>query len=299
MFKRIGLFLLTNVAVLVVLGVVLNIVSAVFGINFSNVAGKGQSYGTLLIFAGIVGFSGSIISLLMSKTIAKSTMGVQMIDVNHPEHQNSRLGLVDTVHHHSQKAGIPMPEVGIYEGEANAFATGATKNSSMVAVSTGLLSSMNKEEVEAVLAHEIAHVANGDMVTMTLIQGVTNTFVVFLSRIIGNFVDRGILRNEDDAPGVGYYVTSFILDLVLGFLASMVVAAFSRHREFRADAGAAKIMGSSTPMINALARLGGVPTEELPGAVKGFGIAGSIGQLLATHPSIEDRIAALRTQNAH
>jgi len=169
----------------------------------------------------------------------------------------------------------------------------------MVAVSTGLLSSMNKEEVEAVLAHEIAHVANGDMVTMTLIQGVTNTFVVFLSRIIGNFVDRGILRNEDDAPGVGYYVTSFILDLVLGFLASMVVAAFSRHREFRADAGAAKIMGSSTPMINALARLGGVPTEELPGAVKGFGIAGSIGQLLATHPSIEDRIAALRTQNAH
>lgn len=298
MFKRIGLFLLTNVAVLVVLGVVLNIVSAVFGINFSNVAGKGQSYGTLLIFAAIVGFSGSIISLLMSKTIAKSTMGVQMINVNHPS-TKLEAWLVDTLHHHSQKAGIPMPEVGIYEGEANAFATGATKNSSMVAVSTGLLSSMNKEEVEAVLAHEIAHVANGDMVTMTLIQGVTNTFVVFLSRIIGNFVDRGILRNEDDAPGVGYYVTSFILDLVLGFLASMVVAAFSRHREFRADAGAAKIMGSSTPMINALARLGGVPTEELPGAVKGFGIAGSIGQLLATHPSIEDRIAALRTQNAH
>ena len=200
MFKRIGLFLLTNVAVLVVLGVVLNIVSAVFGINFSNVAGKGQSYGTLLIFAGIVGFSGSIISLLMSKTIAKSTMGVQMIDVNHPS-TKLEAWLVDTVHHHSQKAGIPMPEVGIYEGEANAFATGATKNSSMVAVSTGLLSSMNKEEVEAVLAHEIAHVANGDMVTMTLIQGVTNTFVVFLSRIIGNFVDRGILRNEDDAPG--------------------------------------------------------------------------------------------------
>ena len=143
-------------------------------------------------------------------------MGVQMIDVNHPS-TKLEAWLVDTVHHHSQKAGIPMPEVGIYEGEANAFATGATKNSSMVAVSTGLLSSMNKEEVEAVLAHEIAHVANGDMVTMTLIQGVTNTFVVFLSRIIGNFVDRGILRNEDDAPGVGYYVTSFILDLVLGF----------------------------------------------------------------------------------
>ena len=298
MFKRIGLFLLTNVAVLVVLGVVLNIVSAVFGINFSNVAGKGQSYGTLLIFAGIVGFSGSIISLLMSKTIAKSTMGVQMIDVNHPS-TKLEAWLVDTVHHHSQKAGIPMPEVGIYEGEANAFATGATKNSSMVAVSTGLLSSMNKEEVEAVLAHEIAHVANGDMVTMTLIQGVTNTFVVFLSRIIGNFVDRGILRHEDDAPGVGYYVPSFILDLVLGFLASMVVAAFSRHREFRADAGAAKLMGSSTPMINALARLGGVPTEELPGAVQGSGIAGSIGQLLATPPSIAQRTPALLTHNHH
>ena len=240
----------------------------------------GAGFGGFGGFSGFGGFGG----------------GVQMIDVNHPS-TKLEAWLVDTVHHHSQKAGIPMPEVGIYEGEANAFATGATKNSSMVAVSTGLLSSMNKEEVEAVLAHEIAHVANGDMVTMTLIQGVTNTFVVFLSRIIGNFVDRGILRNEDDAPGVGYYVTSFILDLVLGFLASMVVAAFSRHREFRADAGAAKIMGSSTPMINALARLGGVPTEELPGAVKGFGIAGSIGQLLATHPSIEDRIAALRTQN--
>lgn len=296
MFKRIGLFLLTNLAVLVVLGVVLNIVSAVFGIDFARVAGRGQSYGTLLVFAAIVGFSGSIISLLMSKSIAKSSMGVQMIDVNRPS-SKLEAWLVDTVHHHAQKAGIPMPEVGIYEGEANAFATGATKNSSMVAVSTGLLSSMNKEEVEAVLAHEIAHVANGDMVTMTLIQGVTNTFVVFLSRVIGNFVDRGILRNEDDAPGIGYYVTSFVLDLALGFLAAMVVAAFSRHREFRADAGAAQIMGSSAPMINALARLGGVPTEELPGPVKGFGIAGSIGQLMATHPSIEERIAALRNMS--
>ncbi len=187
-----------------------------------------------------------------------------------------------------------MPEVGIYEGEANAFATGASRNNAMVAVSTGLLSSMNKEEVEAVLAHEIAHVANGDMVTLTLIQGVTNTFVVFLSRIIGNFVDRAVLRNESDAPGIGYYVTSVVLDIVLGILAAIVVAYFSRHREFRADAGAAKIMGSTTPMINALSRLGSVPTEELPPAVKGFGIAGSIGELLASHPSIQDRIKALR-----
>lgn len=292
MLKRIGFFLLTNLAVLVVLGVVLNIVSAVFGINFANVAGAGQNLGTLLVFAAIVGFSGSIISLLMSKMIAKRTMGVQMIDVQNPANK-LEAWLVNTVHSHSQKAGIPMPEVGIYEGEANAFATGPTKNSAMVAVSTGLLSSMNKEEVEAVLAHEIAHVANGDMVTMTLIQGVTNTFVVFLSRVIGNFVDRGVLRNEDDAPGIGYYVTSLVLDIVLGFLAAMVVAAFSRHREFRADAGAAQIMGSSAPMINALARLGGVPTEELPAAVKGFGIMGNIGELLASHPPIEARIAAL------
>ena len=251
MFKRIGLFLLTNVAVLVVLGVVLNIVSAVFGINFSNVAGKGQSYGTLLIFAGIVGFSGSIISLLMSKTIAKSTMGVQMIDVNHPS-TKLEAWLVDTVHHHSQKAGIPMPEVGIYEGEPNAFATGASKNSSLVAVSTGLLSMMNQKEVEAVLAHEMSHVANGDMVTMTLIQGVTNTFVVFLSRLIGWVVDRQILRNEDDAPGIGYYVTSIVLDIAFGLLAGIIVAAFSRYREFRADAGAAQVMNSPEPMISAL-----------------------------------------------
>lgn len=293
MFKRIGLFILTNLAILVVLGVVLNIVSAVFGINFANVAGRGQNYGTLLVFAAIVGFSGSLISLFMSKSIAKHTMGVQMIDVNHP---GSKLEawLVDTVHSHAQKAGIGMPEVGIYEGEANAFATGASRNNAMVAVSTGLLSSMNKEEVEAVLAHEISHVANGDMVTMTLIQGVTNTFVVFLSRVVGNFVDRGVLKNDSDAPGAGYYITSLVLDIVLGILASIIVAAFSRHREYRADAGAAQIMGSTTPMINALARLGGVPTEELPPAVKGFGIVGNIGALLASHPPLEDRIAALQ-----
>jgi heat shock protein HtpX len=187
-----------------------------------------------------------------------------------------------------------MPEVGIYEGEANAFATGATKNSSMVAVSTGLLSSMNKEEVEAVLAHEISHVANGDMVTMTLIQGVTNTFVVFLSRVIGNFVDRAVLKNESDGPGAGYYITSVVLDIVLGILASVIVMSFSRYREFRADEGAAQIMGDPQPMINALTRLGGVPTEELAPAVKGFGIAGSIGNLLASHPTIEQRIEALR-----
>ncbi len=291
MLKRIGLFILTNLAVLIVLGVVMNIVSAVFGVNFSQVAGGNQSYGTLLIFAAIVGFSGSIMSLLMSKTIAKSTMGVQMID--RPSNK-LEAWLVDTVRSHAEKAGIPMPEVGIYEGEANAFATGASKRNAMVAVSTGLLSSMNREEVEAVLAHEIAHVANGDMVTLTLIQGVTNTFVVFLSRVIGNFVDRVVLRNEDDAPGAGYYITSLVLDIVLGILASAIVMYFSRVREFRADEGAARIMGSSRPMINALARLGGVPTDELAPAVKGFGIAGGMGSLFASHPTIEERIDALQ-----
>lgn len=293
MFKRVGLFILTNLAILVVLGIALNIISAVFGINFAHIAGASQSYGTLLIFAAVVGFSGSLISLLMSKSIAKHTMGVQMIDVNRPSNK-LEAWLVDTVRSHAQKAGVAMPEVGIYEGEANAFATGATRNSSMVAVSTGLLSSMNRQEVEAVLAHEMSHVANGDMVTMTLVQGVTNTFVVFLSRVIGNIVDRGVLRNEDDAPGIGYYATSIVLDIVLGILAAIIVAWFSRAREYRADAGAAKIMGGSQPMINALRRLGGVPTEELPASLKGFGIAGSIGALLASHPSLEDRIDALQ-----
>jgi heat shock protein HtpX len=291
MLKRIGLFLLTNLAILVVLGVVLNIVSAVFGINFGQIAGAGQSYGILFVYALVVGFTGSIISLLMSKFIAKQTMHVQMIE--QPANK-LEAWLLATVQSHAKKAGIAMPEVGIYEGEANAFATGATKNSSMVAVSTGLLSSMNKEEVEAVLAHEISHVANGDMVTMTLMQGVTNTFVVFLSRVIGNFVDRAVLKNDSDGPGAGYYITSVVLDIVLGILASVIVMSFSRYREYRADEGAARIMGDPQPMINALTRLGGVPTEELAPAVKGFGIAGSIGNLLASHPTIEQRIEALR-----
>ena len=190
--------------------------------------------------------------------------------------------------------GVDMPEVGLYHGEPNAFATGPSKNNSLVAVSDGLLASMNKEEVEAVLGHEMSHVANGDMVTMTLMQGVINTFVVFLSRVIGNIVDRGILRNESDAPGAGYYMTSMVLDMVLGLLGSMLVAAFSRYREYRADAGAAEALGSPVPMINALARLGGQQATELPGNVKGFGISGGMGSLFATHPPIEARIKALR-----
>ena len=293
MFKRIGLFILTNLAILVMLSIILNLVSWFFGVDFSQITGAGQNYVSLLIFAAIIGFSGSIISLLMSKTIAKNSMGVQLIDVDHPRNEVERW-LVETVAKLAKIKGVAMPEVGLYHGEPNAFATGPSKNNSLVAVSDGLLASMNKEEVEAVLGHEMSHVANGDMVTMTLMQGVINTFVVFLSRVIGNIVDRGILRNESDAPGAGYYITSLVLDMVLGLLGSMLVAAFSRYREYRADAGAAQALGSPAPMINALARLGGMQTSELPGNVKGFGISGGMGSLFATHPPIEARIKALR-----
>ena len=229
----------------------------------------------------------------MSKQMAKMSMGVQVIDPSRPRN-NLEAYLVEVVRRQADKADIPMPEVGLYEGEPNAFATGASRSSSLVAVSTGLLGVMGRDEVEAVIAHELSHVKNGDMVTMTLLQGVMNTFVIFISRIVGWVVDRQILRNEEDGPGVGYYVTSLVLDIALGFLASMVVAAFSRYREFHADAGAARIMDGSSPMIRALERLGGVEPNELPGSVKGFGISGGIGSLFASHPSIEDRIAALR-----
>jgi heat shock protein HtpX len=191
-----------------------------------------------------------------------------------------------------------MPEVAIYEGEPNAFATGAFKNSALVAVSTGLLQGMTKEEIEAVLGHEIAHVANGDMVTLTLIQGVLNTFVVFLSRVIGFFVDSMLRKNDEDSsgPGMGYYITSFVLDIVLGFVASMIVAWFSRYREFRADAGSAQLLGTKQPMINALARLGQMQAGALPTSVAAMGITGDLGKLFASHPPLEERIAAL--QNA-
>ena len=295
MLKRIGLLILANFAVFVMLSIILTIVQMVFGVNFGKMAGSSLNIGTLFIFSMVVGFSGSLISLFMSKQMAKMSMGVQMIDTNNPQPGLEQY-LVDVIRHESQKAGIPMPEVGIYEGEPNAFATGASKSSSLVAVSTGLLNLMNRDEVEAVLAHEISHVKNGDMVTQTLLQGVMNTFVVFFSRVIGWVVDRQILRNEDDAPGVGYYVTSLVLDICLGFLASMVVCYFSRWREYHADAGAAQIMGSNQPMINALRRLGSMEPNELPGAVKGFGISGGMGSLFATHPSIEDRIAALEAR---
>jgi len=205
---------------------------------------------------------------------------------------------VNTVRKVADQAGIGMPEVGIFEGDPNAFATGAFKNSALVAVSTGLLQNMTREEVEAVIGHEMAHIANGDMVTMTLIQGVMNTFVVFLSRVIGYAVDSFLRKGDerDSGPGIGYFVTTLVLDIVLGFLAAIIVAWFSRQREFRADAGSAQLMGRRQPMINALARLGGLHAAELPKSMQAMGIAGGIGALFSTHPPIEERIAAL--QNA-
>ena len=288
--KRIFLFILTNVAVVAVLG----LVASLLGVNRFLTA-NGLNLSALLGFALVMGFGGAIISLLISKPMAKWTSGVRVI--KQPQNADEAW-IVDTVRKLADKAKIGMPEVGIFDGEPNAFATGAFKNSALVAVSTGLLQGMTSEEIEAVLGHEIAHIANGDMVTMTLIQGVMNTFVVFLSRVIGYAVDSFLRRDGErsSGPGVGYMVTTFVLDIVLGFAAAMVVAWFSRHREFRADAGAAQLMGRKQPMVNALARLGGMQPGELPKSVAALGITGGIGQLFATHPPIEERIAAL--QNA-
>jgi heat shock protein HtpX len=229
--------------------------------------------------------------------MAKWSSGVRII--NQPQNADEAW-IVDTVRKLADKAGIGMPEVGIFDGEPNAFATGAFKNSALVAVSTGLLVGMTREEIEAVIGHEIAHVANGDMVTMTLIQGVMNTFVVFLSRVIGYAVDSFLRKNDErsSGPGIGYMITTVVLDIVLGFAASMVVAWFSRHREFRADAGSAQLLGRRQPMINALARLGGMHAGELPKSVAAFGIAGGMGQLFSTHPPLEERIAALQNASA-
>ena len=286
--KRIILFVLTNLAVVLVLGVV----ASLLGVNRFLTA-NGLNLGALLGYALIMGFGGAFISLLISKPVAKWSSGVQVIE--QPSNADEKW-LVDTVRKLADKSGIGMPEVGIFEGDPNAFATGAFKNSALVAVSTGLLQNMTHEEIEAVLAHEVAHIANGDMVTMTLIQGVMNTFVVFLSRVVGYAVDSFLRKNDEEntGPGMGYWITTIVLDIVLGFVAAMVVAWFSRQREFRADAGAAALMGRKQPMMNALARLGGLHTAELPKSVAAMGIAGGMGQLFSTHPPIEERIAALQ-----
>jgi len=286
--KRILLFVLTNLAVVLVLGVV----ASLLGVN-RFLTSNGLNLGALLGFALIMGFGGAFISLLISKPVAKWSSGVRVIE--QPANADEAW-IVDTVRRLADKAGIGMPEVGIFDGEPNAFATGAFKNSALVAVSTGLLQGMTRDEVEAVLGHEVAHIANGDMVTMALIQGVMNTFVVFLSRIVGYAVDSFLRKGdqENSGPGIGYYVTTIVLDIILGFLAAIIVAWFSRQREFRADAGAAGLIGRKQPMINALARLGGMVPGELPKSVAAMGIAGGIGQLFSTHPPIEERIAALQ-----
>ena len=286
--KRILLFLATNLAVVLVLSVVLRLL----GLDRAVSMQTGLQMGPLLAFSFVIGFGGAIISLLLSKTMAKWSTGAKVIE---QPGNDAEAYVVETVRKLATKAGIGMPQVAIYEGAPNAFATGAFRNSALVAVSTGLLQSMNREEVEAVLGHEIAHVANGDMVTLTLIQGVVNTFVVFFARIIGSIVDRAVFRTER-GNGPGYFITVLVAQIVLGILASIIVAWFSRRREFRADAGSAQYLGSPSPMVNALRRLGGIEAGALPQSMSGFGITdkGGVMSLFATHPPIEERVAALQ-----
>ncbi|MBZ0221704.1 MAG: protease HtpX [Dokdonella sp.] len=289
--KRIALFLITNLAVMALLTIVVKLT----GIDVYAYRRGGLNLQALLILSAVMGMGGSFISLAMSKWVAKFTTGAQVI--TQPRNA-TEAWLVDTVRRHADKAGIGMPEVAIYDApEMNAFATGMTRNSSLVAVSTGLLQNMERNEVDAVLGHEIAHVANGDMVTMALLQGVLNTFVIFLARVIGTLVDRAISGNRDsDGGGIAYFVIVMVLQVVLGMLASLVVMAFSRWREFRADAGGANLAGRDA-MIAALQRLAGNQGESsLPKALAAFGISGEggIARLLMSHPPLEERIAALR-----
>lgn len=294
---RIGLFLMTNLAVLVVVGIIMS----VFGVGSTHTAG-GLNLTNLLILCFLWGMVGSIISLLLSKPIAKWTTKTQIIQS--PSNQ-AEAWLLQTVNELSQRAGIKMPEVGIFPShQSNAFATGWNKNKALVAVSTGLLSRMNQDELRAVLAHEIGHIANGDMVTLALIQGVVNAFVMFFARIIGNFVDRVIFKNESDSPGIAYFVTSIIMDIVLGIAASAIVMYFSRIREYRADEAGARLAGKQA-MISALLSLRqeqDMP-DEMPKEMKAFAISAgkeqgfSIAALFQTHPSIEDRVAALQRLN--
>jgi heat shock protein HtpX len=285
--KRVLLLIATNLAVMMVLSVVVSI----FGLD-RWLAAEGINYTQLLVWSAIFGFGGAFISLLLSKTMAKWGVGAQTIDGSEG---TTQYWLVQTVHRLAEQARIGKPEVAIYDGPPNAFATGAFRDSSLVAVSTGLVDAMSREEVEAVLGHEISHVANGDMVTLTLIQGVLNTFVFFLSRVVGMIIDKAVFRTER-GQGPGYWVTVMVLQFLFGIVAAMIVAWFSRWREFRADAGSAGLLGTPQPMIAALARLGQMHNEELPPQLKSFGIAGGMGSLLASHPPIEVRIAALQNR---
>ena len=288
--KRIFLFLMTNIAVMVVISLVLNLLNLNGALSMRN----GDIMG-LLAASAVIGFTGSIISLLLSKRMAKMSVGAHVIE--QPSNEVEQW-LVETVRRQATQANIGMPEVAIYDSpDVNAFATGANKNNALVAVSTGLLRSMSRTEAEAVLAHEVSHVANGDMVTLTLIQGVVNTFVFFFSRIIGNLIDRVVFKNEDDAPGPAFFITSLIAQIFLGFLATMIVMWFSRQREFRADAGGAHLSGRQN-MINALKRIQAAhEPEHTPEKVAAFGISGKRGgimRLFMTHPPLEERIEGLQ-----
>jgi heat shock protein HtpX len=287
--KRVLLLIATNLAVMIVLSIVVS----VLGLDRWLTA-EGIDYYSLLVMSAVFGFGGAFISLLMSKFIAKMSTGAQVIDGSEG---TTQYWLVQTVRKLAQEAKIGMPEVAVYEGPANAFATGAFKDSALVAVSTGLMESMSREEVEAVLGHEVSHVANGDMVTLTLIQGVLNTFVFFLSRVVGFIVDKAVFRTERGV-GPGFYITMIVSQILFGIAASAIVAWFSRRREFRADAGSAGLLHSPQPMIAALTRLGSLQTGGLPDSVKAFGIDSRSGlaNLFATHPPIEQRIAALQAR---
>ena len=289
--KRIVLFLATNLAVMLLLSVVLN----VLGLN-RFIDANGLNLNVLLGFSLVVGFGGAIFSLLISKPVAKWSTGAKVIDGSEG---STEYWLVNTVHTLADRAGIGHPEVAMYEGDPNAFATGAFKNNALVAVSTGLLQNMSREEVEAVLGHEIAHIANGDMVTLTLIQGVVNTFVVFLARVVGYFVDKAIFKSER-GTGMGFYITVFVCEILFGVLASLIVAWFSRQREFRADAGSAHLLGSPNPMVKALAKLGGLEPGVLPKSMAASGINDKPGfmALFSSHPPIEQRIATLQARSA-
>lgn len=292
MFKRILLWTVTNVAVIAVITVILSVT------GLSGALNGGQGLLPMLLAAAVVGFTGSIISLLMSKKMAIHGMGVHIII--EPSNQ-MEAWLVDTVHRQAKAAGIGLPDVGIFESaDPNAFATGANKNAALVAVSTGLLHTMNRDEIEAVLGHEVAHVANGDMVTLTLIQGVVNTFVIFLSRIVANIITSALQGNNDDEAPVEnsgtFFIVSFVLQIIFGFLASIIVAWFSRKREFKADEGGARLAGRDK-MIGALQALQrGHANEDLPGNMAAFGISGKVANLFSTHPPLEERIDALRLQ---
>lgn len=293
--KRIVLFLLTNLAVMVVLSIAWFVISRVFGLGVT-MDKSGINYGSTLVLAAVFGFGGSLISLLMSKWMAKRSVGAVVID--QPSNEAERW-LLQTVERQAKMAGIGMPEVAIYDSpEINAFATGASRNNALVAVSTGLLANMTRDEAEAVLGHEIGHIANGDMITLTLIQGVVNTFVIFFARIVGYFVDRVLLKNQSDGPGIGFYLTTIVAEIVFGILASMIVMWFSRQREFRADEAGARFAGRQK-MIAALERLklNYETPAQLPAQMTAFGISGhgsSFGRLFMSHPPLDERIEALR-----